>query len=83
MGSCLLYRRGEDVIGLVQQDPSRPLGWPSQGVEESQLGGTRCLRLEAEGVDLVQIEPRGRNVTLVAKPGTVEAEALVRTLVSE
>jgi hypothetical protein len=79
-GSCLIYRRGQDVIGLVQQPSSHPIAWNIENLEGCTIAGRFCRRGSDRQVEIVQIEPEGRNLTVVAKAGVIDTAALVRAL---
>ncbi|MFQ5768405.1 MAG: anti-sigma factor family protein [Acidobacteriota bacterium] len=79
-GSCLLYRRGKEVVGLVQQPPSHPLPWPTGRIIQQVLAGVSCRRSLRDGVDVIQIDPEGRNLTLVYSGGTEKPEEMVSYL---
>ena len=63
-GSCLIYRRGDELVMLVQHPPSHPVSWKGGDLE----------------VEVVQIEPEGRNLTLVIRAGAVDSAVIVRAL---
>ena len=79
-GSCLIYRRGEVVVGLVQHPAAHPVSWSTVELEETTIAGVGCRRSSSREIEILQIEPRGRNLTLVARTGSIDATQLVRHL---
>jgi len=79
-GSCLIYRRGQDVVGLVQQPSSHPIAWNIENLEGCTIAGRFCRRGSDQEIEIVQIEPEGQNLTIIARVGVVDTAALVRTL---
>ena len=82
-GSCLIYRRGPDVVSLVQQPASHPIRWGFEALESCTIAGRFCRRGSDRQVELVQIDPDGQNLTIVAKAGVIDTAAFVRALTSE
>jgi hypothetical protein len=79
-GSCLIYRRGDELVTLVQHPPSHPVSWRSGALENCTVAGLACRRARGREVDLLQIEPEGRNLTLVTRAGAVDLAVFVRAL---
>jgi len=81
-GCCAVYRYGEEVLALVQSAPDHPVKWAVDQLEGCTIAGLFCRRGSDRGVDLVQIEPDGRNLTVIARAGAIESTPLVRALTS-
>ncbi len=79
-GSCLIYRRGDELVTLVQHPPSHPVSWRSGALENCTVAGLACRRARGREVELLQIEPEGRNLTLVTRAGAVDPAVFVRAL---
>lgn len=79
-GSCLIYRKGDELVTLVQHPPSHPVSWRSGDLEDCTVADLACRRARGQEVELLQIEPEGRNLTLVARAGTLDPAAFVRAL---
>ena len=80
-GSCMIYRRGQEVVSLVQQPASHPLTWDIKDLEDCTIAGRFCRRGTDRQVELIQIDPEGQNLTLVAKTGVIDTTAFVEALV--
>ena len=79
-GSCLIYRRGDELVSLVQLPAAHPLSWNAGDLEDCTVEGLDCRRSSGREIEVLQIEPRGRNLTLVARPGSIDATQFVRQL---
>jgi len=82
-GSCLIYRRGNTLVTLVQHSPSHPVSWRSGAFEDCTVAGLACRRARSPEVEVLQIEPEGRNLTLVARAGVIDPAEFVRALSGE
>lgn len=82
-GICLIYRRGDALVTLVQHPPSHPVSWRSAALEDCTVAGRACRRGRDREVEILQIEPEGRNLTLVAPAGAIDQAAFVRALSGE
>ncbi len=80
-GSALIYRRGDDLVTVIQQNPLHPVTWGDSVLEDVQFEGLVCRKGISRGLQILQIEPAGRNLTLVAYEGTVDLERLARELI--
>lgn len=79
-GSCLVYRKGSELVTLVQHPPSHPVSWRSGDLENCTVAGRACRRARSREVELLQIEPEGRNLTVVARAGIIDPTVFVRAL---
>lgn len=82
-GSCLIYRKGEELVTLVQHPPSHPVSWRSGDLENCTIAGRFCRRSRSGEVEVLQIEPEGRNLTIVARAGAIDPAVVVRALVAQ
>ena len=82
-GSCLIYRRGDELVSLVQHPPSHPVSWSSGTLESCTIAGRLCRRGRGREIEILQIEPEGRNLTIVTRTGTLDPVALVRALAAD
>ncbi len=80
VGSCLIYRRDDELVSLIQHPPSLPLSWNSGKLLSCTIAGRLCRRGRDREVELLQIEPDGRNLTIVTRAGTLDPVTLVRAL---
>lgn len=76
--ACLVYARGDQEMCLLQYPSGLPVSWPNEGLEDCRYGGMVCRRSVGREVELLQIEPEGVNLTVVARPGTLDPDHLVR-----
>ena len=81
-GSSMIYLRGQDVVNLVQQPASHPIAWDIENLEGFTISGRFCRRGSDRQVELVQIDPEGQNLTIVAKTGVIDTAAFVEALLS-
>ena len=65
----------------VRKNPLHPVTWGDSVLEDVQFEGLLCRKGTSRGLQILQIEPAGRNLTLVAYDGTVDLERLARELV--
>ncbi len=79
-GSCLIYRRGDELVSLVQHSPSHPLSWTSARLQGCIIAGRICRRGRGREVEVLQIEPEGRNLTVVVRAGGIDPAEFVRAL---
>lgn len=79
-GTHLRYVRGDQVVALFQQAPGHPTEWRGGDLQDVILAGVSCRRARVGDVELVQVDPVGRNITLVARTGSVKIGDLVRFL---
>ena len=79
-GSCLIYRRGDELVTVVQHAPSHPMSWRSGDLVDCTVAGLACRKARGPGIEILQIEPEGRNLTLVARAGAIDSELFVRAL---
>ncbi len=79
-GSCLVYRRGQEVVGLIQQLPSQKVNWGRAKLRDCSFAGSHCRLGENQGVEVLQIEPDGQNLTVVSKAGSLDPTRMVRSL---
>ncbi|MFQ5525903.1 MAG: anti-sigma factor family protein [Thermoanaerobaculia bacterium] len=82
-GSCLVYRKGKELVSLVQHPPSHPVSWNGGELESCTIAGRSCRRSQSGGIEVLQIEPEGRNLTVVARAGAIDPAVLVRALVAQ
>ena len=82
-GSCLIYRRRDELVTLIQHPPSHPVSWGSGELESCTIAGRFCRRGSVGGVEVLQIEPQGRNLTVVARSGAIDPAVVVRALVTQ
>ena len=79
-GSCLIYKRGDELVSLIQHPPLHPVSWKSGDLENCTVAGLACRRARGREVELLQIEPEGRNLTLVTRAGAVDPTVFVHAL---
>lgn len=79
-GSCLIYRKGDELVTLVQHPPFHPVSWSSSALEDCTIAGFACRRNRGREVEILQIEPEKRNLTVVARTGAIDQAVFVRAL---
>ena len=79
-GSCLIYRRGDELVTLLQHPPSHPVSWRSGNLVDCTVAGLACRKARGPGIEILQIDPEGRNLTLVARVGAIDSALFVRAL---
>ncbi|MCZ6507288.1 MAG: zf-HC2 domain-containing protein [Acidobacteria bacterium] len=79
-GSCLIYRRDDELVTLVQHPPSHPVSWGNGDLEDCTVAGFACRRTRGRDVEILQIEPQGRNLTLVSRVGVIDPAVFVSAL---
>lgn len=79
-GSCLIYRRDDELASLIQHPPSHPVSWSSGKLQSCTIAGRLCRRGRDREVEILQIEPDGRNLTIVTRAGALDPLILVRAL---
>lgn len=80
-GVYLRYIRGNEVIALFQQAPGHPIEWEDQTFEDRIIARVPVRRAKVGDLEIVQIEPQGKNLTFVARRGKVDIENLVAYIV--
>ena len=78
--TCVIYRRGEETVGLLQQEPRRRSEFVAGGFEERRLGGFACRVVRRRDCQVFQIDPDGVNLTVVSGVPTLDLERLIRHL---
>ncbi|MFQ5719784.1 MAG: anti-sigma factor family protein [Acidobacteriota bacterium] len=79
-GVHLRYMKGEQVIALFQQPPGHPVEYRGQGLQNVTIEGVACRQARVGGVELVQVDPDGRNFTLIARNNDQQLRDLVAFL---
>ncbi|HUV13723.1 MAG TPA: hypothetical protein VMY18_08760, partial [Acidobacteriota bacterium] len=82
-GCCIIYERGNEIVSLIQDAPSRPVRWALNNLENCSIAGRSCRRGGNQQLEIVQIEPEGKNLTIVAQTGAIDPAVLVEALTGD
>ena len=82
--TCLLYKRGDESIALLERDTDLPALLRDVRFEERSVGGFSCLVSGRGQTSVFEIEPTedrtGLKLTIVLQEGGADIEELVRFL---